>query len=83
MGRVLVIVIAALLTIYCVVEVAQADPDEVRALPRWMWATIIIVLPVIGAIAWLLWGRPRRSQIDRSKYRPIAPDDDPDFLRGL
>ena len=83
MGRVLVIVIAALLTIYCVVEVAQADPDDVRALPRWMWATIIIVIPVLGGIAWLLWGRPRSSRIDRSKQRPIAPDDDPDFLRGL
>lgn len=78
------IVIAALLTIYCVVEVAQADPDDVRALPRWMWATIIIVIPVLGAIAWLLWGRPRRQPLDRGgRQRPIAPDDDPDFLRGL
>lgn len=83
MGKVLAIVIAALLTIYCVVEVAQADPDDVRALPRWMWATIIIVIPVLGGIAWLLWGRPRRSRIDRGQQRPLAPDDDPDFLRGL
>lgn len=83
MGRVLIVVIAALLTVYCVVEVAQADPLAVRRMPRWLWATVIIVFPVIGAIAWLLWGRPTKDSHDHHDGRPMAPDDDPDFLRGL
>lgn len=82
MGRVLIVIIAALLTIYCVVEVAQADPYAVRRMPRWLWATTIIVFPVVGAIAWLLWGRPTHDSHD-DDHRPKAPDDDPDFLRGL
>ena len=35
----------------------------------------------VGAIAWLVVGRPVRQQPPRR--RPRAPDDDPDFLRGL
>lgn len=73
--------ILALLVVYCVVEVAQADPDRVRLMPRWLWAALIIALPGLGAIGWLVFGRPVRRQPPQA--RPPAPDDDPDFLRGL
>ena len=46
MGRYLLIIIVALLTIFCVVEVAQAEPYAVRRMPRWLWATVIISLPL-------------------------------------
>ncbi|MFT3834536.1 MAG: PLDc N-terminal domain-containing protein [Micropruina sp.] len=81
MGRVLPVVLLALLVVYCLVEVAQADPDRVRVLPRWLWVALIILLPGVGAVAWLIAGRPRRQQ--PPPRRPRAPDDDPDFLRGL
>lgn len=84
MGRYLPIIMVALLTIYCVVEVAQAPPYAVRRMPRWLWATSIICLPLVGALCWLIFGRPNsRSKGSRQPVRPNAPDDDPDFLRGL
>jgi hypothetical protein len=82
-GRILPVVVVALVIIYCVVEVAQSDPQRVRLLPRWLWATLIIGLPGIGAIGWLLLGRPVSSRATPPRGRPKAPDDDPDFLRGL
>ena len=81
MARILPVVLLALLGIYCLVEVAQADPDRVRLLPRWLWVAVIILLPGLGALGWLLAGRPVRKQ--PPQRRPPAPDDDPDFLRGL
>ena len=81
MARILPVLIVALLIVYCVVEVAQADPDRVRIMPRWLWAVVVIALPGLGAVAWLILGRPVRNQPPRG--RPPAPDDDPDFLRGL
>ena len=85
MGRILPIIIVALLMIYCVVEVAQAPPLAVRRMPRWLWATAIICLPLVGAVAWLLLGRPNATTLGTRKppRRPTAPDDDVDFLRGL
>lgn len=80
MLRVLLIVAVVMLTIYCVVDVAQSRRVRVRALPHWLWAFTVIAVPVIGPICWLLAGRPVSTpQIRRNS----APDDDEDFLRGL
>jgi hypothetical protein len=83
MGRVLPIVVLAMLMIYCIVEVAQADPTRVRLMPRWLWAVTVILLPGVGALAWLVFGRPSSGSSGGHNSRPRAPDDDPDFLRGL
>ena len=84
MGRFLPIILVALLTIYDVVEVAQARPYAVRRMPRWLWATAVICLPLVGAVCWLLLGRPNAQSLgNRPQRRPNAPDDDVDFLRGL
>ncbi|WP_375432387.1 PLD nuclease N-terminal domain-containing protein [uncultured Friedmanniella sp.] len=85
MGRYLPIIIVALLMIYCVVEVAQAPTYAVRRMPRWLWATAIICLPLIGAVGWLFLGRPNAESLGTRtpRSRPSAPDDDADFLRGL
>ena len=85
MGRFLPLVIVALLTIYCVVEVAQTPAYAVRRMPRWLWATAIICFPLVGALGWLFFGRPTKASLDpRGERRaPRAPDDDVDFLRGL
>ena len=85
MGRFLPIIMMVLLAIYCIVEVAQAPTYAVRRMPRWLWATAIIFLPLAGSVAWLIFGRPNnesRRQGHNSR-RPKAPDDDNDFLRGL
>ncbi|NLE97138.1 MAG: hypothetical protein GX596_04005 [Propionibacterium sp.] len=80
MLRVILIIAVVMLTIYCVVEVAQSRKYEVRALPKWLWAFAVIAVPVIGPIAWLTMGRPT----PQPKYLPPrAPDDDEDFLRGI
>ena len=80
MARVLPILVILALTIYCTVEVAQAVSWSVRFAPKWLWAFIVICLPVIGPVAWLIWGRPR---VQASRPRDIPPDDDEDFLSRL
>ena len=79
MLRVLLFVAVVMLTIYCIVELAQTKGARVRAMPRWLWLFVEICVPVIGPFAWLLAGRPA----PRPRPRPLAPDDDEDFLRGL
>ena len=44
----------------------------------------IVALPVVGPVGWFAVGRPPGGGIAGPGRRPpIAPDDDPDFLRRL
>ncbi len=81
MPRVLIIIAVIMLTIYCVVEVAQSHRYAVRRLPKWLWAFAVICVPVVGPISWLAFGRPTSSA--PRPGAPTAPDDDEDFLRGI
>ena len=81
MIRGLLIVAVGMLTVSCVVEVAQTRTGQVRAMPRWLWAFLVICAPVVGPLSWLFFGRP--SAGTPSTRVAKAPDDDEDFLRGL
>ncbi|MFB9234174.1 PLD nuclease N-terminal domain-containing protein [Plantactinospora siamensis] len=57
---------------------------DVRALPRPAWLVVILLLPIAGAVAWFLAGRPAPARgPGGSLRRAAAPDDDPEFLRSL
>jgi hypothetical protein len=41
-------------------------------------------VPIVGGVLWFAVGRVRAGESPRSVRRgPVAPDDDPDFLRKL
>src|ERR1700685_873056 len=46
---------------YCLIDAIMTPQEELRSLTTMKWALLITVLPVIGAIAWLLAGRPGPS----------------------
>lgn len=77
--RVVLVLIVIACIIYTAVYVVQCNSQRVRHLPKFLWFILVIVLPVIGMIAWWLFGRP----LNRPTPPPLAPDDDPDFLRNL
>jgi hypothetical protein len=96
-GGVLALVEIVLL-VYCVLNIVTTPEGEVRNLPKLLWLLLVVVLPLVGGIAWLIAGRPQgpaRSlpykgnhgvppEPDRPR-RPTAPrpEDDEAFLRGL
>src|SRR5699024_8604050 len=75
------------LTVYTVIDCVRAERWERRGLPLWLWILVIVVLPVLGALTWLIsrWTTPQPGPGGRPATRPgpTAPDDDPDFLAGL
>lgn len=85
--RFLPVILLVVLAIYCWIELAQSRSDEVRQLPKALWA-LFIVVPLFGPVAWLVYGRPNGEESDQQpapkpRTRPLAPDDDPDFLRSI
>ncbi|MDI3213001.1 PLD nuclease N-terminal domain-containing protein [Arthrobacter sp. AL12] len=84
MLRVVVVVAVLVVFVYGLVDVIRTDPRQTKGISKPAWIVVQIVLPVIGAILWFLIGRPRGTSPARTNYsHPIAPDDDPDFLRNL
>ena len=94
--RYLPVLLVLAVVIYCLVECIQTPSDEVRNLPKWAWIIMIVVLDVIGCAAWFFAGRPKRQASPASGPaaspgwlpggrggRQLAPDDDPEFLKGL
>lgn len=85
--RYLPFLVAAAVLIYTLVDIALIDRSRVKALPKLLWALIVIVLPIIGAVLWFLLGRERLSERGSGggsvRRGPRAPDDDPEFLRKL
>lgn len=86
------------LWLYCVLDAITADESMVRNLPKLTWVFIVIILFDIGAIAWLIAGRPKgpaRSlpykgntgippEYDRpGRASANRPDDDTAFLAQL
>lgn len=61
--------------LYCVLDVAMAEPALVRNLPKLVWLVLVVVVPTVGGIAWLVAGRPahatlRPGSTDRRPSRP-------------
>ena len=49
-------ILALVVTVYALVDLTVTDDRRIRRLNRVLWVVLIVVLPVIGAAAWLTWG---------------------------
>ncbi|MFL6157393.1 MAG: PLD nuclease N-terminal domain-containing protein [Marmoricola sp.] len=91
--------VALMLDVYCVIDIITSRDDEVRNLPKIAWLLLTLIFTPIGAIAWLVAGRPQRATGTRSPYersataypeydRPgraagLSPESDEEFLRKV
>jgi hypothetical protein len=85
------------LIVVALIDCLSTDEYEIRNLPKIVWAFLIVLFSPIGGIAWFLAGRPKKAPAAHggegwwpgggisgaSRSRPVAPDDDPEFLRQL
>jgi signal transduction histidine kinase len=92
-------ILGSALWIYCLFDVIMADESRIRNLPKVTWIFIVLVTSVIGAVAWLVAGRPQgpvRSlpykgntgapypEYERpGRFVATNPDDDAEFLRQV
>jgi Phospholipase_D-nuclease N-terminal len=75
------------LLIFCLVDVISIHEWRIKSLNKLAWVAIIILLPLVGSILWLTLGKSRSNPDQsaagsRQSRRPVAPDDDPVFLRN-
>ncbi|MER7750599.1 PLD nuclease N-terminal domain-containing protein [Kitasatospora sp. NPDC097643] len=95
----LTIVLPLALWVWAFIDCLSTPEDEVKHLQKPLWVIIVLLFPPLGPIAWLVAGKRRglrvaaeggpddRARADRPGLRPdgrpLAPDDDPEFLASL
>lgn len=93
MLRALMILLPIALAVYALVDLVQTDDERIQGLPKLAWVALIVLIWVVGPLAWLIagkrgrrWGLPGfapRPTGPAGRGRSLAPDDDPEFLRNL
>jgi hypothetical protein len=87
--RFLPFLISLALSVYALFSCIQTPDEDVPHLPKLVWILLIVFVPFVGPIVWLLMLRTQSVQRDtvvrppKPSARPVAPDDDPDFLASL
>jgi hypothetical protein len=51
-------ILGTALWVYCLFDVIMADESRIRNLSKTSWIFIVLVTSVVGAVAWLVAGRP-------------------------
>jgi hypothetical protein len=82
MVRLFILLAAAALVLLILALISALSAERVRNAPRAVWIPVILLIPIAGPTAYLVWGRPV-STGRRTFRRPSAPDDDPEFLRSV
>ncbi|GLY99751.1 PLDc N-terminal domain-containing protein [Actinoplanes sp. NBRC 103695] len=85
MVRLFVFLAAVQLVLLVLGLISCLAADRVRNLPRALWVLILLLVPLLGPLAYFAWGRPAAAQGGgpRRPAPPSSPDDDPDFLRSM
>ncbi|WP_375498537.1 PLD nuclease N-terminal domain-containing protein [uncultured Jatrophihabitans sp.] len=82
-------VVAFGLWMFCIIDVITTGRDQVRNLPKLGWLAIVILFAAIGAVAWLVFGRPwvrEPALVGAARPKTVrasSPDDDDEFLAAL
>jgi hypothetical protein len=59
------------LTVYAVIDCTQTPIGETHRLSSGQWVAVIVLIPLFGALCWMLVGRSGRGRHERA---PAGPD---------
>ena len=61
MIRFLPFVVELALLVFCLIDIIQTPEGAHRNLSKGWWILLVIVMPLIGCVAWLVAGRPQQE----------------------
>lgn len=91
MLRVLLFLVPLALSVYAFIDCISTPEEDVRHMPKPLWAILVLIFPVVGSVSWIIAGKRRSPAAEgwggvrggRPRQRWVAPDDNPDFLKSL
>ncbi|KUN26609.1 hypothetical protein AQJ23_15770 [Streptomyces antibioticus] len=90
MLRVLMFLVPLALSIYAFIDCISTQDEDVRHMPKPLWAILVLLFPIVGSISWMIAGKKRSLAAEGwagaragHSQRWVAPDDNPEFLKSL
>ncbi|MFI2436848.1 PLD nuclease N-terminal domain-containing protein [Streptomyces sp. NPDC018693] len=93
MLRVLMFLVPLALSVYAFIDCISTKEEDIRHIPKPLWAILVLLFPLVGSISWLIAGKRRSPAAEgwsglrtggaQDRPRWVAPDDNPDFLKSL
>ena len=88
MARIMLVVLALAITIYAISDwVSRSRTWTPGRVNRWVWLAVIVLIPIIGPLAWIIVGLVTRAEQRRVNTSPDStpprssrPDDNPEAL---
>ncbi|AQS68225.1 PLD nuclease N-terminal domain-containing protein [Streptomyces pactum] len=89
MLRVLMFLVPLALSVYAFIDCISTKDEDIRHIPKPLWAILVLLFPLVGSISWIIAGKKRQPagsstrQGGGGRRQWVAPDDNPDFLKSL
>ncbi|AXE87820.1 PLD nuclease N-terminal domain-containing protein [Streptomyces sp. Go-475] len=83
MLRVLMFLVPLALSVYAFIDCISTKDDDIRHMPKPLWAILVLLFPLVGSISWLIAGKKRSAAGRPRPGQWVAPDDNPEFLKSL
>ncbi|MET8895051.1 PLD nuclease N-terminal domain-containing protein [Streptomyces albogriseolus] len=91
MLRVLMFLVPLALSVYAFIDCISTKDEDIRHMPKPLWAILVLLFPLVGSISWIIAGKKRQPAGaggsvwggSGGRRQWVAPDDNPDFLKSL
>lgn len=91
MLRVLMFLVPLALSVYAFIDCISTQDEDIRHMPKPLWAILVLLFPLVGSISWLIAGKKRHPAGaggsawggGGGRRQWVAPDDNPEFLKSL
>ncbi|MBT3149834.1 PLDc_N domain-containing protein [Streptomyces sp. CHD11] len=92
MLRVLMFLVPLALSVYAFIDCISTKDEDIRHMPKPLWAILVLVFPLVGSLSWIIAGKKRHPAGEGGsvwggggggRRQWVAPDDNPDFLKSL
>ncbi|MET8567158.1 PLD nuclease N-terminal domain-containing protein [Streptomyces sp. NPDC004783] len=87
MLRVLMFLVPLALSVYAFIDCISTKDEDIRHMPKPLWAILVLLFPLVGSISWIIAGKKRQpagaAPWGGGGRQWVAPDDNPEFLKSL